>query len=201
MTGNAKNEEEGTSQEDVECAGDPLDAAESDSTDRVVLRKNESGYMSAKAKRNKKQLEDFTKSLEESESSSSGGVAAENINHWLRSEDGVVAELSEDLVSYAFERGHPLWKSHYIKLDRRQLTTEDDDDIDDESDEAYAELSASTTTELVKGPKQISKELDMKDAERVLKSSGWTVELKDPVKVLDKVVPTKRYKGKRSVEN
>ncbi|KAK7035610.1 hypothetical protein R3P38DRAFT_2771234 [Favolaschia claudopus] len=173
----SEDKEDSTLFEHTEYAAEPVEAfADPDSSDKVVLRKNETGpiacdrvslynyiQMGTKIKRTKKQLEEFEESLLVSASGSESETPSDDIGAWMNKTD--------------------------------ENDDEDIEEFDEDSDQSYAEFNVDSPDELVKGPKQIAKELDMKDAERVLKSSGWIVDLKDSSTITAKVVPTKHYRG------
>ncbi|KAK6974297.1 hypothetical protein R3P38DRAFT_2812043 [Favolaschia claudopus] len=192
-----------TAEQSAEVADGDADNRESDD---VVLKKTESGYvgttnvddykyrprecgalslyeyfqMSTKLKRTKAELQQFLESVSSSSGlPSTSSSSTQSITQWL-SEDSLGPE--ENLLALPFERQHPLWKKEGT------FTGEAGED------EEFFDKDAESV--LVKGPNQLSKELKMLSAEKVLRSCGWTRELAAGAPVIsEKIVPTVRLRG------
>ncbi|KAK6977321.1 hypothetical protein R3P38DRAFT_2810498 [Favolaschia claudopus] len=196
---------------------DVVNPGEEGSTDSVILKNGFNGYvgttnvddykyrpecceeiglydyiqMYTKVKRTKKQLQEFLESVEQSESTTrdkSPGIPLELYDP---------ADTECDPISiHAFQKDHPLWKTHYIKLDRSGEENELDGfegELGEENEWGFPDDDEAAA--LVKGPNQIAKELKMMSAERVMRSSGWVAKLESRVPRLKKLVPDCNLRG------
>ncbi|KAF8183538.1 hypothetical protein K438DRAFT_1519160, partial [Mycena galopus ATCC 62051] len=82
--------------------------------------------MATRARRSPGQLQSFENSLENvplEAASASEGMQVDDDETWIEKDipDDAVPEAEDDLADYSFLETHPLWKTHYVKCDRRDL--------------------------------------------------------------------------------